>query len=50
MTTVKELINILLEQPMSDEIFIKDNKTDSELHDVSINVRPQGRTLGALFG
>jgi len=42
MTTVKELINILLDEDTDKEIFIKDNKTDTELHNVSINVRPHG--------
>lgn len=47
--TVKNLIERLMEFPMSDEVFIK-NKEGKELHQVSICARKNDRVLEVLFG
>lgn len=47
--TVKELIKILLEQPMNDIIVLRDEEGNI-LHNVQINSKESTKFLGALFG
>jgi hypothetical protein len=48
-TTVKELITMLLDQDMSDEVIIID-KDRKLVREVTIAVRHNPRVIGALFG